>query len=198
MIRRFRNYLLYAYLMSVASGCKLDATDKRVLNTAATNEYASGYPKEINSAELQKLYDETKWRLYCIHCDQKIVFVDKSLTSDITFGQCKLQFDQINQWADSVEVDFFFYYQNIKLNAATLMMTLPTYGAVYKLPDSLVQYRSRDIVRYFSHTCMDKQDCHDRYVTPQQPEVIRYIKQNKNKIDPWFRKEAIKRGVINE
>lgn len=180
----------------VFSACKTNTLNSKKSAPIVKDEQ---YPTEIANAGYQRLFDETKWRLYCIHCDQKIVFLNKSLGDNVTFSQCQLEFDQLKKRADSVEIDFMFYYKNIKLNGASLLMTLPTYGAVFKLPDSLVEYSSRDNVRYFSHRCIDPaKGCNDRYINPLQPEVISYIKQNKAKINPWFRKEAIKRGVINE
>ena len=38
----------------------------------------------------------------------------------------------------------------------------------------------------------------ERLFNPLQPEVIEYIKKNKGKINPWFREEAIRRGVIKK
>jgi hypothetical protein len=35
-----------------------------------------------------------------------------------------------------------------------------------------------------------------RYENPLQPEVIAYIKTNKDKLNSWFREEAKRRGII--
>lgn len=97
-----------------------------------------------------------------------------------------------------MELDFFFYYKNEKVNAR-MVENYPPWGALYKRPsDDIILFSSRSSARYYYLNCKDIEECNYREVKPLQPEVIKYIKENKNKLDPWFRKEAIKRGVIKE
>jgi hypothetical protein len=44
---------------------------------------------------------------------------------------------------------------------------------------------------------IDQGKLHDRIFVPLQPEVIYYIRTHADKIDPWFRREAITRGVFD-
>ena len=74
------------------------------------------YPEEIKRLGFEKQYDKTKWYLYCIHCDRKVVFTRKSgLTDDVTFSMLPLRFDFVTVTKDTVEINFSFYYKDIKL-----------------------------------------------------------------------------------
>ena len=78
-------------------------------------------------------------------------------------------------------------------------MSIHIGGAVYSLKsDSIIKFSWRTHARYIMRKCFNPNNCKFREEKPLQPEVIKYIRQNKNKLDPWFRKEAIKRGVIKE
>jgi hypothetical protein len=46
-------------------------------------------------------------------------------------------------------------------------------------------------------TITHKGNPQSRYENPLQPEVIAYIKNNKDKLNPWFREEAKRRKIID-
>jgi len=77
------------------------------------------------------------------------------------------------------------------------VVNTPYWGVVFKGASTTpILFSLRAHIHYTMPWCNDLKKCPRRELVPLQPEVIRYIKQNKEKLDPWFRKEAIKRGVI--
>ncbi len=130
----------------------------------------------------------------------KVPFVQGSpVQADVTYGELPLVFDHVEVRGDSIEIDFDFYYKNHRIDSK-LLDFLPYWGAVFVgNSDSVVLYSSTSNFRYQWRRCdPEVVDCPYREVNPLQPEVIDYIKKNKDKLDPWFRQEAIKRGVITE
>ena len=158
------------------------------------------YPKEILNTGTQKLYDKSKWFLYCIHSDREVSFLRsfKNDTKKIYYGTLSLRFDHIEVRKDTIEIDFYFYYKDYKIDEK-IVEYLPYWGTVFtNNSDSIVMYSSRSHMRYLWKKCVNPKKCKYREQQPLQPEVIKYIKDNADKLDPWFRKEAIKRGVIKE
>ena len=67
-------------------------------------------------------------------------------------------------------------------------------GAGYKKgSDSILYYTSSTTM----HSFWEK-GTYSRYDNPLQPEVIKYIKTNRDKLNPWFFKEAQVKGIIKE
>lgn len=62
------------------------------------------YPKEIKSLGIEKLFDKTKWYLYCITSDQKLDFtVVANHKGNVTYGTLPIKFDHLEvrgtQWS---------------------------------------------------------------------------------------------------
>jgi hypothetical protein len=157
-----------------------------------------GYPQQIVKLKLQKLYDKSRWFLYCIYCDKKLSFRDKLQVPDtsITFGELPLNFDHIDIMSDTIEMYFDFYLRGTKIDEGIVENLLYSGTVFTDGKDSIVLYTSR-LARYFWAQCLDSNEiCPYREVNPLQPDVKKYIQKNKEKIDPWFRAEAVRRGVL--
>lgn len=154
------------------------------------------YPLEIKHIGAQKLYDKAKWTLYCIHSDEIVKFASTNSRDSLTFGTLPLIFDRVSLKQDTIEIRFNFFFGKTKLNYMTVRNKLIS-GVVFKgYTDTLIYYATDGDAPYFYWYCGNQNDCPYRFGKPLQPEVIKYIRENKARIDPWFRKEAIKRGVI--
>jgi hypothetical protein len=166
-----------------------DAIDDSIVN---------GYPREIYQAGFQKLYDKSKWFLYCIYCDKKLSFLDSNKFEDtaIVFGTLPLKYDTFIVQHDTVEIYFDFYLNGNRVDELLVSNFLYSGTVFVNNRDSIVLYTSR-MMRYFYAKCKDTTvPCHAREVNPLQPDVKKYIQKNKEKIDPWFRAEAVRRRVI--
>ncbi len=188
-----------ALILLLFSYCKSeprDKNDKRVESNTHTE-----YPNEVKRLALQKQFDDTKWYLYCMYCDQTLRFLPELKKEEqVYYGTLPLKFQRVLVFGDSVEINFFFQYKNEDVDQH-LVRPAPDWGLVYlNGTDSVVMYSSfSDMPYYWLDSKIDRNKySNDRHVKLLQPEVIKYIKENKDKLDPWFRKEAIKRGVISE
>lgn len=158
------------------------------------------YPIEIIGLRLQDKYDEAKWRLYCIHSDDTLKYWDTNKPKGITFGELPMKFDNLEMLNDSVIINFVFRDDSSELDRYVVGNFI-VWGVVFNGNNNqVVCYTTAGGLKYYMHKCTKVPDekCNLREVKPLQPEVINYIQNNKAKIDPWFRREAIKRGVINE
>jgi len=168
------------------------------LNCRATQDSLYSYPHEVEQLGVQHQYDAAKWYMYCLVCDQKLIFTKKNNIKEIiTYGTLPLKLDHIEINGDNIEMDFYFYYKNIPINEM-IVKNAPEWGVVFTgKSDTVKKISSRTDVRYYTvRRCLDINNCPVRDAKPLQPEVIRYIRNNERKLDPWFRNEALKRGVI--
>jgi hypothetical protein len=100
----------------------------------------SEYPRIIDSLGLNKLYNETKWLMYCYQCDDTLEAVDSSILGDsITYGMLELRFDTIRDYEDNgIEIDFDFYYNGAKCDSFSSKVSI--WGVVYSKNDDKVKY----------------------------------------------------------
>lgn len=159
------------------------------------------YPLKIESLKLQDLFDDIKWRLYCIYSDDTINYVN-SKGEHLTLGMLNLTYIDCFKQEDTVTILFDFDTNNIHLISG-FKDTLDRLSVKY-LYDGGIFIKNR-LIGYSAHTFNGYyqipdtiRNSRDRRITPLQPEVISYIKENRDKINPWFREEAIKRGVLQK
>lgn len=164
--------------------------------------YENNYPDIIVQEHAEELYDDLKWRLYCIRCDIEVPHLNeliniKDSTDRITFGMLplKLNYYGIAPTLPGKKMSFTFYYHDKPLGEYS-ELTNGYMGGVFDEEKDSLMYISTSTNYYKLNSCIDTLDCRYRDVKPLQPEVITYIQNNKNKLAPWFRNEAIKRGVI--
>ena len=174
--------------------CNSDTKDTEDIVVTDTIMNEEKYPSEIVKLGLEKWYDETKWVMYCIYCDEICKFEKKTGINDsITFASLDLKFDKIEQFNDSTEISFYFYFNDtLKIDLTTTRnLGLVSGTGFIKGRDSIFFYISPGTMHRFWTN-----DPTSRYKNPLQPDVIEYIKANENKLNPWFREEAKRRGVI--
>ncbi len=182
--------------ITILTGCNHQQGSKE--NSAVTEKdtLVSNYPSLIDSLNLQGLYDKAKWALYCIYSDDTCkVKKQFSVMPGKTFGTLDLRFSELRQQKDTIEMDFYFYVNDtIRYDISTMKSNKRLASGVgYKKgSDSIVFYISQTTMRYFW-----EKGATSRYENPLQPEVIDYIKSNKDSLNHWFREEAKRKGIIN-
>lgn len=158
------------------------------------------YPKEIKRLGIQNLYDKTKWFLYCGVGNQNLHFRNKKNVTNkkVTYAMLPMKFENLLVRGDSFELNFRFLY-NDNIVSSGVVDNSPVTGCVfYRKSDKILEIVNVGDFHYFSYGCTDPKHCRTFEEDISKPEIINYIKQNKNILDPWFRKEAVKRGVISE
>lgn len=189
MTKRIILILFFAKVASVMA-CPLDTNKSSNFN----------YPQEIIKLNKEKLFDDARWFMYCTQASVKLKFSKSSgiTNNNVLLGSLPLVFDHIQLRGDTTEIDFYFYYKGKRVDEL-LVESSPLWGVVYiGKSDRIALLSSRSDVRYFGYKCPDKNDCKGFESYLKTPYNLGFIRKNKNKLDPWFRKEAIKRGVISE
>lgn len=168
-----------------------------LFNFICCNINKEEYPKEVKEIKVEKLYDKTKWALYCIHCDELCIFdKSKGIHDSITFGSLPLKLKEVYRHNDTTDFYFYFYYNDsLKCDYTLINNEKIDLGAAYfKGNDSIIYYNELS----WANIYIPGRDPRSRYIKQLQPEVIGYIKRNRETLNPWFRGEAIKRGIIKE
>lgn len=170
------------------------SSDQNNANKSDTINQQEAYPLDIVRLGLEQWYDKTKWALYCIYCDDSVRFQKHTGIHDsITFASLDLKFENVKQFNDTTEINVFFYLRDtIKCDLETTKNSEVASGAGFKKgSDSIIYYTSTTTLSRFWKTGPGS-----RYENPLQPEVVAYIKSNKQKLSAWFYDEAKKRGII--
>ena len=134
--------------------------------------------------------------LYCIECDKKCILSDNVPIKDSTyFGFLDLKLIDIKSYQDTTEINMAFYYNDTiicDINTVYHLGFINT-GAVFKgNSDSILFFKNNTNADFYINYKMTD----TREVYPLQPDVINFIKSNKDKLNPWFREEAKSRGII--
>jgi|GEM_PF-1495439 len=191
--------VLLLFIASLFICCNTNSPGKTAVPNH-TDKKEDLYPPEVVKLGLQKEYDNTKWTLYCIHCDDTCRFADSLHMPDtLTFASLDLQLYTINRgylMGRTVELDFYFYYGDIKCNLKTMRNKEIAHGIIYQADTGyVISYASLSRQHDFREE-RHPSKLATRYLEPLQPDVVRYIQQNEAKLNPWFRNEAIKRKVL--
>ena len=171
------------------------------------------YPDEIQKLGVEKLYDKTNWFLYAILYNKKMKINDRLLhnnssikpedfhvDTNITFGMLPLRFEHIELRHDSLEMHFSLYFHGLYINDLVEDGPL-SIGCVFanRFNDEIVSVAGRGVVKYYMKVCNIQGDkCIPFENEIKAPEIRQYLLANKSQVKPWFYREAIKRGVINE
>jgi hypothetical protein len=184
---RMLNLLITVIIISCSPQKQGDDISKQKI------EVSSKYPAIIDSMGLQSEYDTAKWNLYCIYCDDTVKLRKSKKDSAITFGSLELKFAGVEKKSDSVEMSFYFYIDSIRCDLESIVSFGDKFFAngVLFIKDSLTFYTTPTTMRYFRQGGID-----NRFFKPLQPDVIAFINNNKDKLSQWFRKEAIRRKII--
>jgi hypothetical protein len=151
------------------------------------------YPRVIDSLNMREMYDQDKWAMYCLYCDDTC-YMERDKDEPRLFSTLDLRLKEVRQFNDTVEMDFNFYIHD------TLRCKIAADGNRFYIKDGVGYRRGSDsIIYYTSSTTMKRfweRGLKSRYANPLQPDVVTFIKDNKEKLNPWFREEAKKRGVL--
>jgi len=189
--------LFYTTVLLVLNFSCYNKQDKSIKKLNIKTDSINMYPAEILSNNLENKYDEAKWRLYCMNCDITCRFYPFLNIADTpSLGTLPSRFESVYIFNDTVEIKFRFYYKDsLKCDASICAnsSSIKTGVGFSKLSNDPIYYIDDTNVPRFM-----KFDSLAREINPLQPEVIAFIKNNKNKLNPWFREEAVRREIIQE
>lgn len=156
------------------------------------NDSCFVYPSEIDSLHIQDLFDSARWYIYTLQCDEN--YMPKSDTSkSISFGELPLRFDNLFIKNDTVSLLFNFMDKE--------QIILPSMTRDYKQLATGVGFNFKAKKKIYiissNTTITSKNNPTSRYENPMQPEVIKYIKDNWDKLNDCFRELAERKGIKN-
>lgn len=148
--------------------------------------------KIIDSLGAGKLYNEVKWLMYCIHCD--VLPEWREDYSHLPKRPCaflKLKLWDVEKKDSLLKIWCDFYYND------TLSYNINT---VENYPDILdgVQFNLNSGEHRFLNGTAAFTEINplSRYDNELQKDVMKFINQKKDSLNPWFREEAKRRGVL--
>ena len=133
-----------------------------------------------------------KFNVYCIFADKKFAFIDDSINI-IDYSQCDLLIDTLSSFSDTLELGLHFFY-----NKRLVDLNYTTKENKTKVVKILYDTTRNKIIQYITNWGMGfyNNDSSSRYYIHIQPDVIEYIKNNTKTLNPWFKNESVRRGIL--
>lgn len=185
----------YFLLIATVFLLACNSNQKNVKQKEIENIHNNGsidYPQQVNDLGVKGLYDSAKWYIYTWYCD--VLYMPKSdSTVNKPFGELELRFDNLVLKHDTLVLNFNFMDMEQPILSSMMrqhreLMTGVGFDTTTK--KKIYMLSSNANVTY-------KNNPYNRYENPLQPEVIAFIKNNKNKLNPWFKEEARRRKLID-
>lgn len=182
----------YYFLIPVMILFSCNLNQQRAKPTAVkiNNDKCHIYPSAIDSLHLQDLYDCARWYIYTQYCDVLYKLTADSLLSR-PLGELELKLDHLFIKNDTVKLIFNFIDKGEPI--------LPSMTRDHKQLATGVGFdikAKRKIYIMFSNaTFTSKGNPASRYENPLQREVIKYIRDNWDKLDDCFRELAEQKGI---
>ncbi len=158
---------------------------------ARTNIYDSVEKKNLKFLDhfgLSRYSDSAKWLLYTFHCDDTAVNREGKLlpisSLDIKLSLAEKVNDTLSLLYSFMENDSTLINEKLKTGLYI------TDGIEFKISDNKV-------IAYISgEATLTNFKPGSRLENSLQPEVVAYIKTNRDKLNVWFRNEAIRRRIV--
>lgn len=148
----------------------------------------------LDSLNLTKFNDTAKWLMYTIQCNDSSSFGrtrERKILAKIPLAFLKLNLSYMRTEGDTLSLLYnFLVDDSIRVEQTTAKKSIVDGIMFNTKADTLIGYVIGEAI--FSQTG----NPHSRYENPLQPEVIVFIKNNKDKLNPWFREEAKRRKII--
>jgi hypothetical protein len=185
------NRLYFFIAFFIFYGCTVK---KSVLDKILTNYYQrteDSLTQKLTTLNLTSFSDSVKWNLYCIYGNDSSSWgLDNKNLPNVPLAFLNLKLLSFSGPADTINLFYRFIYQD--------SFEVESYGKDRKpiASEVMVNLQKREIIGYgvdFLYT-MDSED--GKFRKPFRPEIISFIKNNKDKLDPWFKEEAQKRGLF--
>jgi hypothetical protein len=183
-----RHYLFIAVL--ILFSCNSNQEQGKPEADKAGSDNCHIYPPAIDSLHVQDLYDSARWIIYTRYCD--VLYEPKTDTLlSVAFGELELKFDNVDIKNDTLALFFNFMDKGQPiLPSMTRDYTQLANGVGYDL-----KTRKKIYLISSNTTITYKNNPTSRYENPLQPEVIKYIKGNWQKLNNCFRKLAEQKGI---
>lgn len=160
------------------------------------------YLGQIARLGILDLYEEVKWRLYCNHCDVPVKNCMGRELPGVTYGMLDLKVFYLKYENGKGELAYTFIYDNSMQCSLEDVPGNKIHGIGF-VKDGIkpLYYISAGEAGHISIKCdtmADISECPTRMINPDQPVVRKFLLKNRNKLNPWFHMQAVKRGFLPE
>ncbi|MCB9045929.1 MAG: hypothetical protein H6550_07300 [Chitinophagales bacterium] len=195
-MKRFTIVILSLLLLTA---CDEDNNDRS--QQAVLNRMEDDYLKQIEQLGITDLYTETKWRLYCNHCDVPVKNCSGVEMKGLTYGMLDLKvfFLKYEDGVGKLAYTFLFH-DSLQCSLADVQGNkIHGIGFEKNGTEPLFYISSGETEQISAHcdTMEDLSDCPTRMINPDQPVVRKFLEANRPKLNPWFHMEAVKRGFLD-
>lgn len=179
-----------------------NVNDTGIYNYSCNNNI-NAIPQDVREYGLEYLYSTTKWFLYCYNCDRTIRIMDddNDTVNRITYGEIDICLGILKLSNDTVQMLFRFTYDGKVIRAPREDLSEYIGAIFYNKNDSkisrffVVDHKVQlGAVGTISNNPPEGYTDKRLYV-PLQPDVIKYIRKNKDKLNTWFRQHHWKKLI---
>ncbi len=180
------NFFLF---MSIITLCSCTANlDKKEAGKKNNDCYT--YPVIVDSLHLKDFYDSARWYIYTWNCDQRYL-PKKDSSISITYGELALRFKSIAIKHDTLDFIFDFIDEDEAILLSMKRDSKETSTGVGFNINTKVK-----VYMMYANTTVVEKGVFSRYETPLQPDVLAYIKNNWDELNPCFRALAEQKGIM--
>jgi hypothetical protein len=189
--------IIYIIMVVMIISCQPDNSSPNNTVNRSVNDYSKikidTIPlRFIKSINRMSQYNNGKWYLYCIYCDDTLSFTHQSgITKIMTYGNLKLKLCSFKIHKDTTELAYCFYYNDTIPCLQNIVGNYPISSVIFKCNDTVPCQFLRS-----GHFMWDI-STNTRLGDPIKPDVVKYIRENTSKLDPWFIAEARRRGIFD-
>lgn len=189
-MKRSNIALIFAVALLAGWSCKENAKQTPEKVNESTISMAE---KIVDSLGLSEMISESRWALYCIHIDDTCAWKPTYRSLGKTYlSSLPLRLDFAFVRGDTVEVLYDFYYND------SLKCDYNSVSNFVEITDGVgINHKTKKQLYYLKGDGMFIQEGErSRYANPVQPEVKAFILANRDRLHPWLRDEAVRRGII--
>jgi len=180
-------------------GCQNHTREKlnAIQNKVSIQPKKIVYDKIIDSLGMDKLYTKAKWIMFCLYCDSPVRFKPSIGKDEVkTYGDLELSLDSLILTNDTTGFLFkFLFNEEVCDTDMVYSYNFTWWGVRFIRNDTnnvqLFMRNNKDVCRYFK-----PEDPFGKHLKKSLPNVVKYVNDNKTKINAWFRNEAIKRELV--
>jgi hypothetical protein len=186
-MRQLTLIILLAYTIL---GCNSNPVNKNYNAIEKVTNKCFTYPLIVDRLQVKGLYDSARWYIYTLQCDIAYRPKDDTVIQK-TFGELNLSFDNLLVKGDTMEIAFNFTDRGKAVLSTSIRdFTELLTGVGYNLNAHKKIYMLSP-----NGFATSMHGGPNRYENPLQPEVLAYIKNNWDKLDPCFRALAAQKGL---
>jgi hypothetical protein len=150
--------------------------------------------KLLDSLHLTQFNDTAKWLLYTVHCLDSTLYGrarERELLDKVPLAFLDISLNYIQIENDTLYLLYNFLYNDSVIIEQTTNLKPVTNGIAFDI-------KNRTVIGYIKgEAIVWGMGIGSHYENTLQPNVISFINKNLEELNPWFRKEVIRRKILD-